>query len=102
MVLQLFGFGLAVSFGFAAASLLRWIHVLLTGEMLAFRHLQQPGRTQPLRAIAVVASGPDIMLAWGLRTWKRRKAAGAVIVMVSLAWSFLLGVVILTRVFGFN
>ena len=39
-----------------AASLLRWIHVLLTGEMLAFRHLQQPGRTQPLRAIAVVAT----------------------------------------------
>lgn len=102
MVLQLFAFGLAVSFGFMAASLTRWVYVLLTGEMLAFRHLQQPGRSQPIRALAVVAGGPDIMLGWGLRTWKRRKIAGAGIVALSLGWSFMMGVVILTEVFGYT
>lgn len=102
MVLQLFAFGLAISFGFAAASLMRWIYVLLTGEMLALRHLQQPGVAQPIRALAVVAGGPDIMLNWGLGLWKQQKLAGAAIVALSLGWSFMLGVVILTKVFGFS
>lgn len=102
MVTHLFAFGLAVSFGFAAASLMRWIYVLLTGEMLGFRHMREPGRSKPLRALAVVAGGPDIMLGWGLRTWKRRKLVGAAIVAISLGWSFLMGVVILTKVVGYS
>jgi hypothetical protein len=102
VALQLLGLGLAVSFGFAAASLMRWLYVLLTGETLGLRHLREPGIAQPLRAIAVVASGPDIMLGWGLRQWGRRPAAGSLAIAASLLWSFMMGVVILTKLFGFT
>ncbi len=100
MILHLFAVSLAICFGFAGASFLRWIYVLLTGEMLGYRHLREPGRYQPLRALAVMASGPDIMLGWGLRKWRTRKLAAMLILALSLGWSFFLGVVILTKVFG--
>ena len=94
--------GLAVVSGFIAASLLRWLYVLLTGEMLGYRHLVQPGFYQPVRALAVMMSGPDIMLAWAIRTMTRHKLAGFIMLALSLGWSFILGVVILTKVFGYT
>ena len=92
---------LAVVFGFAAASLLRWVYVLFTGEMLGYRHLVQPGFYQPVRALAVMMSGPDIMLAWALRTLAQGKWMGALLLLLSLGWSFILGVVIISWVFGY-
>ena len=93
---------LAIVAGFGAASMLRWVYVLFTGEMLGYRHLVEPGFYQPVRAIAVMMSGPDIMLAWAMRTLANGKAAGVIILAFSLGWSFILGVVILTKVFGYN
>lgn len=101
MVFMVYAGALAIVFGFAAASLLRWAYVLFTGEMLGYRHLVEPGFYQPVRALAVMMSGPDIMLAWAMRSLGEGKIHGLVILLLSLGWSFILGVVILTKVFGY-
>lgn len=102
MLMTLYAGALAIAFGLAGASLLRWIYVLITGEMLGYRHLVEPGFYQPVRALAVMMSGPEIMFSWSLRMLESRQPAGVLVLLLSFGWSFILGVVILTKIFGYS
>jgi hypothetical protein len=90
----------ALAAGVVASNLARVGYGMLTRDALGFRHLIMPGFFQPLRALAVVAAGPVLVLRWGLAHGRAHTAAGGAAIAASFVWSFLEGVVILTQCFG--
>ena len=89
----------AIAVGFAAAGVAGSTWALATGEELRFGLLLEPGLIAPLRALAVVACAPLLLL---VAAWRfvGNAIAGMLLVAASLGWSFLQGAFILTQFFG--
>ncbi len=89
----------AVAVGVVAAGVTGSIWSLATGEEPRFGLLFEPSLLAPIRALVVVACAPLLLL---LAAWRYAGSAivGMLLVAVSLGWSFLQGVFILTQFFG--
>lgn len=89
----------AVAVGIVTAGLTASLWTLVVGEEPRFDLLLAPSAIAPLRALVVVISAPLLLL---LAAWRYMGSAsvGMLLVALSLGWSFLLGVFILTQFFG--
>ncbi len=61
-----------------------------------------PTLLTPLRVMAIVLSGPVQLAKEGFWWLLQQPVFGAGLLLLGSLWSFFLGVVILTRIFGFN
>ena len=97
MVHAAYLFAIAVGIVTAGATASLW--TLATGEEPRLGLLLEPSAVAPLRALVVVVSAPLLLL---LAAWRYVGSAslGMVLVALSLGWSFLQGVFILTQFFG--
>jgi hypothetical protein len=89
----------AVAVGTVTAGVTASLWTLATGEEPRFSLLLEPSAVAPLRALVVIVSAPLLLL---LAAWRFVGSAGVgmLVVAVSLGWSFLQGVFILTQFFG--
>jgi hypothetical protein len=86
--------------GLLVAQLARAGYAAFAGEALAFHHLVTPGFFQPVRALAVIAAAPALLLSYAWGGLAARPLLGVIAAASSLLWSFCMGVVIMTRCFG--
>jgi hypothetical protein len=93
------GYLFAVAVGIVTAGVTASLWTLALGEEPRFGLLLEPSAMAPLRALVVVASAPLLLLltAWG---YVGRISVAMLLVVLSLGWSFLQGVFILTQFFG--
>ena len=91
----------AIAVGIVAAGTVGSMWALATGESPRFGLLLEPSIIAPLRALAVVAYAP-LMLLFAAWHFVGKAIVGMLLVVASLGWSFLQGVFILTLFFGFT
>lgn len=91
-----------VAVGLTAAGLIRSGWHLATGEVLVYRLPQEPGLLLPLRSLAGALAGPVQLLFFSLRRLEVSPVQSALLIALSLLWSFFEGVFILTQVFGLS
>ena len=93
------GYLFAVAVGIVMAGITASLWALALGEEPRFGLLLEPSAIAPLRAIVIILSAPLLLL---LAAWRYIGNARVAMVLVaaSLGWSFLLGVFILTQLFG--
>lgn len=89
----------AIAVGIVAAGITASLWTLAVGEEPRFDLLLEPSAIAPLRALVIVVTAPLLLL---LAAWRYVGSAsvGMLLVVASLGWSFLLGVFILTQLFG--
>lgn len=89
----------AVAVGIVTAGITASLWTLAVGEKPRFGLLLEPSAIAPLRALVIVVTAPLLLL---LAAWRYVGSAsvGMLLVVASLGWSFLLGVFILTQLFG--
>ena len=93
------GYLFAVAVGIVMAGITASLWTLALGEEPRFGLLLEPSAVAPLRAIVIVLSAPLLLL---LAAWRYvgSVSVAMLLVVISLGWSFLLGVFILTQFFG--
>ena len=89
-----------ITVGFVSAGLIGSAWAIATGEKPRFQLLLEPSPYAPVRALAVVIYAPLMIVAVGYWKLAAKSAAGFILVFVSLCWSFLQGVFILTQFLG--
>ena len=89
----------AVAVGIVMAGITASLWTLALGKAPRFGLLLEPSTIAPLRALVVVASAPLLLM---LAAWRYAGSASVamLLVVISLGWSFLQGVFILTQFFG--
>ena len=89
----------AIAVGIVAAGVTASFWTWAMGEELRFGLLLEASAIAPLRAVVVIVSAPLLLL---LAAWRYvgNASVGVLLVGASLGWSFLLGVFILTQLFG--
>ena len=95
---------LAVAVGIVSSGLVSSLWEIATEENLQLGNLLDPAPTflTPLRVLAIVLSAPIIVLVDAFWWMLAKPVFGVPLVMAGLVWSFLQGVFILTKVFGFH
>jgi hypothetical protein len=103
MELQHVAYILAVFVGIVSSGLIGSVWELATGEDVRLRHVLDPDPTllTPLRVMAAIFSAPAKVLSDGFWWLIAQPLLGVPILALGFVWSFLQGVVILTKVFGF-
>jgi hypothetical protein len=93
------GYLFAVAVGIVMAGITASLWTLALGEEPRFGLLLEPSAMAPLRAIVIALSVPLLLL---LAAWRYVGSASVamLLVVISLGWSFLQGVFILTQFFG--
>lgn len=93
------GYLFAVAVGIVMAGITASLWALALGEEPRFGLLLEPSAMAPLRALVVVASAPLLLL---LAAWRYvgSVSVAMLLAVISLGWSFLQGVFILTQFFG--
>lgn len=93
------GYLFAVAVGIVMAGITASLWTLALGEEPRFGLLLEPSAMAPLRALVVVASAPLLLL---LAAWRYvgSVSVAMLLAVISLGWSFLQGVFILTQFFG--
>jgi hypothetical protein len=93
------GYLFAIAVGIVMAGITASLWTLALGEEPRFGLLLEPSAMAPLRALVVVASAPLLLL---FAAWRYVGSASMamLLVVISLGWSFLQGVFILTQFFG--
>lgn len=86
--------------GIAAAGITGSAWASFTGTRPGFQLLLEPGLSAPVRAMVVVISAPLLILLSGFRQLDAQPLIGGTLIALSLGWSFLQGVFILTQFFG--
>jgi hypothetical protein len=94
---------LAVAVGIVSSGLVSSLWEIATEEDLHLGDILDPAPTllTPLRVLAVVWSAPMIVLVDAFWWLIAKPLFGVPLVAAGLLWSFLQGVFILTKVFGF-
>jgi hypothetical protein len=89
----------AIAVGIVMAGITASLWTLAFEEEPRFGLLLEPSAMAPLRALVVVASAPLLLL---FAAWRYVGSASMamLLVVISLGWSFLQGVFILTQFFG--
>lgn len=95
---------LAIAVGIVSSGLVSSLWEIATDEALELRDLMDPAPTlvTPFRVLAIVWSAPMIVLADAFWWIIARPFVGLPLLISGLVWSFLQGVFILTKVFGFH
>lgn len=102
MVVTAYLFAIAV--GVVAAGIIASMWELAFDEEPGLGRLFDPDPTllTPLRALAVVLSAPVMVMKLALSWLIDQPLIGVILLLAGSLWSFLQGVFILTRVFGFS
>ena len=89
----------AVAVGIVMAGITASLWTLALGKEPRFGLLLEPSAVAPFRALVVVAAAPLLLM---LAAWRYAGSASVamLLVVISLGWSFLQGVFILTQFFG--
>jgi hypothetical protein len=103
MDLQYLAYIFAVSVGIVSSGLVGSAWELATGEDVRLRDIldENPTFLTPLRVLAAVFSAPAKIIMDGFWWLIAQPFLGVPILGIGLGWSFLQGVFILTKVFGF-
>jgi hypothetical protein len=93
------GYLFAIAVGIVMAGIMASLWTLALGEEPRFGLLLEPSAMAPLRVIVIALSAPLLLL---LAAWRYVGSASVamLLVVISLGWSFLQGVFILTQFFG--
>jgi hypothetical protein len=104
MDMQHLAYFLAILVGIVSSGLIGSAWELATGEDARMRDLldYDPTLLTPFRALVIMLSAPSKILADGVWWLIAQPFLGLPILALGLAWSFMQGVVILTKVFGFQ
>ncbi len=90
----------AIATGIVSSGAIASLWALLTDESPSFRMLGDDDILIPIKVPVVILSGPTTLImdaAWWLF---ERPLIGLMMLVLGLGWSFVQGVVILTRIFG--
>lgn len=95
-----FAYLFAVATGIVSSGAIASLWAILTDESPSFKMLGDDDILIPIKVPVVILSGPTTLImdaAWWLF---ERPLVGLLMVVAGLGWSFVQGVVILTRIFG--
>lgn len=103
MEMQHLAYLLAMAVGIVSSGLVSSLWEIATDENLQLGDILDPTPTllTPLRVMVVIWSAPIIVLVDAFWWIIAKPLFGVPLVVVGLVWSFLQGVFILTKVFGF-
>ena len=103
MEMQHLAYVMAMVVGIVSSGIVGSAWHLATGEDVRLRDIldAQPTGLTPFRVLAAVFSAPTKILLDGLWWMIAQPVLGVPILALGFVWSFLQGVVILTKVFGF-
>ncbi len=103
MEMQHLAYLLAMAVGIVSSGLVSSLWEIATDENLQLGDILDPAPTllTPLRVMVVIWSAPIIVLVDAFWWIIAKPLFGVPLVVVGLVWSFLQGVFILTKVFGF-
>jgi hypothetical protein len=103
MEMQHLAYVLATLVGIVSSGIVGSAWELATGEDVRLRDIldAQPTGLTPFRVLAAVLSAPAKILLDGFWWLIAQPLFGVPILAIGMGWSFLQGVVILTKVFGF-
>ncbi len=103
MEMQHVAYLLAMAVGIVSSGLVASLWEIATEESLQLGDLLDPAPTilTPFRVLAIILSAPIIVLVDAFWWLLAKPLFGVPLVTAGLAWSFLQGVFILTKVFGF-
>lgn len=90
----------AVAVGFTAAGVTGSIWQLVTGQRPRLIFDKEPNVFTPLRAMATVINAPVAIFVNGLWRALPNPVLGLLLITISLGWSFMQGVFILTQIFS--
>jgi hypothetical protein len=103
MDMQHLAYFLAILVGIVSSGIIGSAWELATGEDVRLRDIldAQPTIVTPLRVLAAVFSAPSKVLLDGCWWLIAQPLIGVPVLALGFGWSFMQGVVILTKVFGF-
>jgi hypothetical protein len=103
MTMQHVAYVMAILVGIVSSGLIGSAWELATGEDVRLRDILDPDPSvlTPFRVLAAVFSAPTQILLDGFWWLIAQPFLGVPILVAGFAWSFLQGVFILTKVFGF-
>ena len=99
---QHFAYLFAIAVGVVSAGLTGSLWAVAAGEFPRPGHLARADVATPLRAIAVVASAPALLLRLGLWYFEHNPFVALLLLALGLGWSFVQGVFILVAFCGFS
>lgn len=92
----------AIAVGLVSAGFTGSLWALAAGEFPRPGHLARADMATPLRALALVASAPALVVRLGLWYLGYNPFVALVLLGLGLGWSFVQGVFILAMFFGFT
>lgn len=95
-----FAYLFAVATGIVSSGAIASFWAILVGETPSFKMLGDDDYLIPIKVPVVILSGPTTLIVDSASWLFERPLLGVLMLLGGLGWSFVQGVVILTRIFG--